>query len=201
MNLINRFHKTITEMGMPILEKPIYYTAPVGIRFEIGGEEDVYIKKGIRRKEQPNPVYVNRAVERAFTIFHALPKKDWLLRIDLYDEKEIKETIKRLQIVEPQEKVLNEFELDGEKITHYELYWSLNAIDWREETIIREITLADIGRINCLASSVYLLHPNEKILYHLYDDRGLDVVAKDQRKLYPLYETFNAWILDYDREQ
>ena len=201
MNLINRFHKTITEMGMPILENPVFYTAPVGIRFRIGGEEDVYIKKGIRRKEHPNPVYVNRAVERAFTIFQALPKKDWLLRIDLYDEKEIKETIKRLQIVDPQEKVLNEYELDGEKISHYELYWSLNDIDWPEETIIREIILADIGGINCLASAVYLLHPNEKILYHLYDDRGLDVVAKDQRKLYPLYETFNAWILDYDREQ
>lgn len=201
MKLINLFNKTIYDIGLSALESPIYYHAPVGIRFEIGGEEGVYIKKGIRRKEQPNPAYVNRAVERAFTIFHALPKKDWILRIDLYDEKDIKETIKRLQIVEPQEKVLNEFELDGEKITHYELYWSLNAIDWREETIIRQIILADIGGINCLASAVYLLHPNEKILYHLYDDRGLDVVAKDQRKLYSLYETFHAWILDYDREQ
>src|SRR5699024_3600191 len=38
------------------------------------------------------------------------------------------------------------------------------------------------------------------MLYHLYDDRGLDLVAKDKNKLYPLYETFNDWILDYDRE-
>lgn len=50
MNLINLFHKTITEIGMKILEHPIFYKAPVGIRFEIGGEDDVYIKKGITKK-------------------------------------------------------------------------------------------------------------------------------------------------------
>lgn len=200
MNLINLFHKTITEMGMKILEHPIFYKAPVGIRFEIGGKDDVYIKKGIKKKLYPNPVYVNKAVERASRIFNALPKKGWILRIDLYDEKEVKKIFKALQLVPSHEKVLNEYEDDGEKMTLYELYWSLDDIDWSEETIIREIVLADIGGLNCLASAVYLLHPEEKILYHLYDDRGLDLVAKDKNKLYPLYARFNSWILDYDRE-
>ena len=154
MNLMNIFQKTIVEMGMATLEHPVCYKAPVSIRFEIGGEENIYIRKGMMRIEQPNPVYVNQAVERALTIFRALPKKDWLLRIDLYDKKEIKETVKRLQLVEPQEKVFNEFELDGEKMSHYELYWSLNEIDWSDERILREIILADIGGINCLASAV-----------------------------------------------
>lgn len=201
MNLMNIYQKTIVEiMGMATLEHPVFYKAPVSIRFEIGGEENIYIKKGMMRKEQPNPVYVNQAVERALTIFHALPKKDWLLRIDLYDKKEIKETVKQLQLVEPQEKVFNEFELDGEKMCHYELYWSLNEIDWSDERILREIILADIGGINCLASAVTFLQPYEKILFHLYDDRGLDVAAKEKSKLYSLYERFNDWILDYDRE-
>lgn len=66
--------------------------------------------------------------------------------------------------------------------------------------MIREIVLADIGGLNCLASSVYLAHPEEKILYHLYDDRGLDVVAQQKGILSPLYETFNESILDNDRE-
>lgn len=201
MNLFNLFQKTIVEMGMPILEHPIFYKAPVGIRFDIGGEDDVYIKKGLMRKLYPNPVYVNEAVERALAIFRAFPPKNWLLRIDLYSEQEIKKTVKALQLAFPHEKALNEYEVDGEKISHYELYWSLDEIDWSEETIIREIVLADLGGLNCLASAVYLLHPNEKILYHLYDDRGLDLVAKDKNKLYPLYERFNDWILDYDREQ
>lgn len=200
MNLIKKFHKTIIEIGIPILEHPNFYHAPIGIRFEIGGNEDVYIKKGMTRKLHPNPVYVHKAVERALTIFNSLPKQGWMLRIDLYDEKEIKKTIKILQLVASHEKVLNEYEEDGEKMTHYELYWSLDDINWSEETIIREIILADIGGLNCLTSAVYLLNPDEKILIHLYDDRGLDVVAKDKEKLYPLYEIFYDWILDYERE-
>lgn len=200
MNLIHLFHQTIVEIGMKTLESSVFYTAPVGLRFEIGGEEDVYVKKGIRRKEHPNPDYVNKAVERALTIFHALPKEDWILRIDLYDEKVVKKGLKVLQLSPPHEKVLNIYEVDGEEEIRYELYWSLNDVDWSEETIFREIILADIGGLTCLASAVYLLHPYEKILFHLYDDRGLDVVAKEKRSLYPLYETFNEWILEYDRE-
>lgn len=200
MNLINLFQKTITEMGMKILEHPVFYQARVSVRFEIGGEKDVYIKKGIMRKLYPNPVYVNEAVKRSLAIFHALPQKNWLLRIDLYSKTEIKKTLKVLQLSSPHEKVLNEYEKDGEKIIHYELYWSLDKCVWSVERIIHEIILADIGGLSCLASAVYLLHPEEKILYHLYDDRGLDLVAKDKNKLYPLYERFNSWILDYDRE-
>lgn len=200
MNLINLFQKTFVEIGMKTLEHSVFYEAPIGIRFEIGGEEDVYIKKGIMRKSHPNPNYVNKAVERASRIFDVLPKKDWILRIDVYHEKKIKNLLKALRLGLPHEKVLNEYEEDGEKIFHYELYWSLNDVDWSQDTLIREIILADIGGFNCLASAVYLLHPNEKILYHLYDDRGLDVVAQDKRTLYPLYKTFNAWILEYDRE-
>lgn len=200
MNLKNIFYKTIAEMGIPILEKPIFYNAPVGIRFEIGGKEDVYVKKELTRKLQVNPLYVEQAVERASSTFSLLPQKGWMMRIDLYDKKEIAKVIKILQLIHPHEKVLSEYEEDGDQITHYELYWALDKINWSIETVIDEIILADIGGLNCLASSVYLVHPEEKILYHLYDDRGLDLVAKDKSKLYPLYERFNEWILDDDRE-
>lgn len=75
MKLKSLFQRTILEIGMPTLKHPIFYHAPIGIRFEIGGEEDVYIKKGIMRKDYPNPVYLNRVFERALTIFNALLKK------------------------------------------------------------------------------------------------------------------------------
>src|SRR5699024_11276569 len=95
MNLINLFQKAIVDIGMKTVEASVFYEAPIGIRFEIGGEEDVYIKKGISRKLYPNPDYVNKAVERASKIFNVLPKKDWILRIDLYDYQEIKKILKR----------------------------------------------------------------------------------------------------------
>ncbi|MDQ0185270.1 DUF3885 domain-containing protein [Cytobacillus sp. FSL R5-0569] len=39
------------------------------------------------------------------------------------------------------------------------------------------------------------------MIYHLYDDRGWDVIASNQEDLDLLYEELNNWILDYDREQ
>jgi hypothetical protein len=34
---------------------------------------------------------------------------------------------------------------------------------------------------------------------HMYDDRGLDVIASGKESLRTIYHAFNPWILDYDR--
>ncbi|MPN35793.1 hypothetical protein SDC9_183295 [bioreactor metagenome] len=38
-------------------------------------------------------------------------------------------------------------------------------------------------------------------MLHLYDDRGLDIVAYDKATLIPIYNKLNKWILEYDRKQ
>src|SRR5699024_9319797 len=148
MNIINLFQKTLVSMGLQVLERPVFYHADVGIRFEIGGEADVYIKKGIRRKLQPNQVYVIEAYERALTIFNALPQEGLILRIDLYDEREIAMVQKKLGLVAPHERLIKEYSEDGEIVRHYELYWNLDEIDWSIEKILYEVILADIGGLN-----------------------------------------------------
>nr|WP_232726132.1 DUF3885 domain-containing protein [Bacillus sp. FJAT-42315] len=49
--------------------------------------------------------------------------------------------------------------------------------------------------------NIYFVNITRKFIYHLYDDRGCDVIASNKENLRPLYEERNAWILDYDREQ
>lgn len=51
-----------------------------------------------------------------------------------------------------------------------------------------------------MASNVFFLNTKAEILYHLYDDRGLDVVATDKMTLQPIYQSYHTWLLDYDRE-
>lgn len=201
MKLFDSFNKTVHEMGIGAMEHPIFYNAPVAIRFEIGGEADVYVKKGLMRKLHPNPQYVKPACERACTIFKSFPQQDWLLRIDVYDQREIEKVTNRLQLGKPQEIVKKEYVLDEDDFTHYELYWDLNEVAWTIEKIVKEVVLADIGGLNCFASAVYLVHTEKQVLYYLYDDRGLDVVAKDIDTLRPIYDTYKAWILEYDREE
>ncbi|MCM3758514.1 DUF3885 domain-containing protein [Sporosarcina aquimarina] len=46
---------------------------------------------------------------------------------------------------------------------------------------------------------VYFINVTGNLIYHLYDDRGCDILAADKHDLRFLYETYNDWILDYDR--
>ena len=53
---------------------------------------------------------------------------------------------------------------------------------------------------NGFVSSVYLTGPGP-FLYHLYDDRGLDILGGSRELLLPLYHQFNDWILEYNLEK
>ena len=90
MMLSDRFQKVITELGMAALEQPLFYHAPVGIRFEIGGEEPVYLDTEPYR---PNPAYINDALKRARTIYEKLPEPPDLLRIDSCPDEEDEDTL------------------------------------------------------------------------------------------------------------
>lgn len=51
------------------------------------------------------------------------------------------------------------------------------------------------------APDIYLVDIERQIVQHIYDDRGMDVVANDLDMLEPFYERFNDWIFDDDRSQ
>ena len=55
--LAKRFEHILHDLGMAGLEHPLFYHAPVGIRFEIGGEEPIYLDRRAA-KLKTNPAYV-----------------------------------------------------------------------------------------------------------------------------------------------
>lgn len=48
---------------------------------------------------------------------------------------------------------------------------------------------------------IYIVNLTKKIIFHLYDDRGCDILAADKEDIRNLYDEFNEWILDYDRKR
>src|SRR5690606_4937580 len=46
---------------------------------------------------------------------------------------------------------------------------------------------------------IYFVNLSNKTIYHLYDDRGCDILSADKEDIRFLYEECNDWILDYDR--
>lgn len=47
----------------------------------------------------------------------------------------------------------------------------------------------------------FLLNPFESVMLHVYDDRGMDVLAFEPAKLYGIHTDFADWLLDHDRER
>ena len=203
--LAEHFETILQNLGMARLEHPLFYHAPVGIRFEIGGCEPIYLD---RTAEQlmPNPSYVQSALDRAAAIYRNLPAPPDSLRIDGYPDEEPAQSLlavirQRTGLPAPHEQVTTtETDEDGDIHPQVQFYWDLNAIPVQPERLLREIILSDIGGWPGFVSSVYLSGPGS-FLYHLYDDRGLDVLGGSRELLLPLYRQFHDWILEYEREK
>ena len=185
--LAGKFQKAITGLGMERLEHPLFCHAPVGIRFEIGGEEPIYLDRSAA-KLKTNPAYVQGALNRAAAIYRALPAAPDLLRNDGYPDEEPDESLltvirQRVGLPVPDEQLpATELDEDGDTHAQVQFYWDLSKIDVQPELLLREIILGDIGGWSGFVSSDYLagLGP---FLYHLYDDRGLDVLGSSRELL------------------
>ena len=203
--LAKRFEHILHDLGMAGLEHPLFYHAPVGIRFEIGGEEPIYLDRRAA-KLKANPAYVQGALERTTAIYQALPAVPNLLRIDGYPDEEPAESLltvirQRVGLPVPDEQLpATELDEDGDTHVQVQFYWDLSKISFQPELLLREIILGDIGGWNGFVSSVYLAGPGP-FLYHLYDDRGLDVLGGSRKLLLPLYHQFHDWILEYNLEK
>ena len=76
--------------------------------------------------------------------------------------------------------------------------WRVTALspsDLAAERLIYAIANQDHGRTPSVRGRVYILDPNARLLLHVYDDRGLDVIATNAAVLLPLQERFRDWVL------
>lgn len=211
VSLSARFQRVIVGLGMERLEHPLFYCAPVGLRFAIGGAGPIYWDADL---SMPDPAYVNGALERALAIYEGLPEPPDLLRIDGYPEEDMNdidvllaELCGRTGLPAPHERVvirlsgeIDQAAGDAAPFRQVQFYWDLSKLEFQYKKLLKEIILGDIGGWPGFVSSVYLTEKGP-ILYHLYDDRGLDVLGGTRELLLPLYCRFNSWILDYDREK
>ena len=206
--LSQMFDDLLVKIGNPNLEHPLFYHSPVGIRFEIGGKASTYLYGSSCAAKAVNPQYISTALKRAKDIYAALPHVPNLLRIDTYPKEEESgygggldmDTFKSLLPFQHAQ-IPKQVSGGNEQYTVLQLYWDLHRIDFSLDLLLKEIIKADLGGISALVSSVYFANTEDVYLYHVYDDRGADLVAESKETLRPIYHNFNQWILDYDRKQ
>lgn len=62
--LAKRFEDILHKLGMAELEHPLFYHAPVGIRFEIGGEEPIYLDRSAAKLRTLSLIHISKPTRR-----------------------------------------------------------------------------------------------------------------------------------------
>jgi len=195
---------TLKAIGNLELSRPVFYNSPVGLRFEIGNPS------GYNFDGNPESLeYIKNALEKAMELyensgfeFDVLLWKMYSQDID-YKHKQLQKFKEICNLDLPQEQtsgVDNDYsETDPIEITSF--FWDIKNKPLNIRSLFKQIITADLGGLSELGSSVYFFDTKANVLFFLYDDRGLDIVAQSKESLSYLYEKYSSWIIDYDRKQ
>jgi hypothetical protein len=172
----------------------LFYRWPVGIRFELGlanvaeraprlyeavfAPEDICV---IISQDWPETIS-SPALQRYFRVFSLPGAFDSMRPVALQS----------LEVTTEDE---------GEQETFYLQWAQLPARSFQYSSVLEGIANADHAQTPSVSGRVYFLNPATAMIVHMYDDRGLDMIAATREALKPIYRTFNDWVLDYDREQ
>lgn len=191
------------------LEPPLFYHFSIGIRFEIG----------VPYCEIDDPLYFQTVKMRSIFLFQEIFEEtdEICFVVNSYKYEEPHLFIKKGVGVFPtyirdndlrnkveQIELERHFDDDGklEGISYQSCLWcKRNDIDYKR--ILVAIGYQDFpnGKQPYVNDGVYFINPKSHIIYHLYDDRGLDIVSNNPESLRNLYHQYNEWILDYDRKR
>lgn len=198
-SLHGRFETVLKKIGLSDeIDRAIFVHAKACLCFEIGCEEDVYVRT--RKGTAANPKYVQGGLERAVKLTQAVAPD--ILRLDLWpDNEDYAETEQAVAALlgAPDEThtilradLKEEYGL-SEDVRQECRYWKLTEQS-DLAPLLREIIRADLGGHSALASNVFCMNTDAAVLFYLYDDRGADVAAVEKAPLVPMYRAFKPWI-------
>jgi hypothetical protein len=205
--MINTFIEFLeTNLHDIILEPPLFYNNAIGLRFELG----------VPYRELEDPVYFETIHNRSIALFESIFQNS----NELYIVMKTNDPLPPFEVMNTGVNVFAHYvdanvakdvtcyeeeatadegtnELDG-YLRSYCLLCSLRDIDYKG--ILTAISYTDFkSKGDYISDRIFFIHPSKQIVFHMYDDRGLDMVAVRKEELDPLYTKYNEWILDYDR--
>lgn len=205
--LLERTFETLKIIGNERLQLPIFYESPVSLRFETGDPE-----LGIFLTEKKlNPKYLRSALWRTSFLYEKVAPFDTLLWV-LYrtpdlntDVDEIIDRFCRLtHLPSPAEVYQQDVTTAAEDpMTRILLFWDMEDTPPKIRPLFKEIMHSDFKDLGFreLSSAVFFFDTTRHLLFHPYDDRGVDVVGKTTEDIRFLYEDCRNWLLDYDMER
>ncbi|HEM6153714.1 TPA: DUF3885 domain-containing protein [Streptococcus suis] len=186
------------QFGEHQLVGPFFYGTPLALRFEIGPAEEA--------ETLPRKVYLNRAYARAVELLErASSAYDYVILSLLRQEDRDIDTYlwhftSKFNFDKcPEPELIEVKDWTGEVLV-FERYL-FPVADQDLKALLREIIKADHGGFNYLSSSVLFLSSKDKVIYHCYDDRGVDIAVVDDDKRRQLFTDCYDLLFDYDMEE
>ncbi len=205
--LLERTFETLKKIGNERLQLPIFYECPVSLRFETGDPElEIFLTE-----KKLNPKYLRSALWRTSFLYEKTAPFDTLLWV-LYrtpdvdsDVDEIIDRFCRLtHLPSPAEVYQQEVTTAAEEpMTRILLFWDMEDTPPKIQPLFEEIVHSDFKGLGFreLSSAIFFFDTTRHLLFHPYDDRGLDIVGKSPEDIRYLYEGCRNWLLEYDMER
>ena len=177
------------------------------------------LRFNLQKGETDTDEYFTEVLKRATTIFESVFENTDNIFIILLEYKYKRRKIKFNNYVFKQIEALKQSEVIYYK--EYRLY-EPNKFDIRNIAIIKttakKVNYGNIfkaiahtdfaaqeprlDKYGVLTSKeVYFLNIDKRLIFHMYDDRGLDIISADKEILTSIYKKHHSWLLDVNREK
>ncbi|NQJ73504.1 DUF3885 domain-containing protein [Streptococcus suis] len=186
------------QFGKHQLVGPFFYATPLALRFDIGPAEEA--------EELPRKVYLDRAYARAVELLErASSAYDYVvLSLLRQEDRDIDSYLwhftSKFNFNKCPEPELIEVEDWTGEVLVFERYL-FPVADQDLKALLWEIIRADQGGFHYLSASLIFLSSEDKVLYHCYDDRGVDIAVVDDDKRRQLFSDCHDLLFDYDMEE
>jgi Domain of unknown function (DUF3885) len=198
--------------GIP-LEPPLFYAWKNSIRFEISNPMfPHYVKENLKQAFQRSISLFKNVFEEEDEILFVTDvlttsKNHFLERkpLNVY-KKYLKDKDKLYKL---QHQLLVRFFEEGvDQMVIHRFVLQCNKEAIRYVPLLKAICYEDFAHSSTILKNnqesgyeIYFVNLTKKMIFHLYDDRGCDILAVDKEGIRNLYGEFNDWILDYDRKE
>ena len=189
------------------LRKPLFYSWDYGLRFDLQDKklktsDDEYFAEAVRRAAEIFET-VFAGSDRIIFVFmdykwrrRKIRHTNYAFRqIDNLDKSEIFYTKEASVYYQNDAFNFALIKLTADRINYKNILTAIAHSDFSP----RRPRLDNYGMFTDKA--IFFFNLDKKLIFHMYDDRGLDVIAADKEILRPIYKKHNDLILDYDRER
>ncbi len=185
------------------IKPPLFYNWNPGIRFELGNP-----------KEHNEVNYMKRAYFRSLSLFkrlHSAYDEIFIVANVHYDNQVLRRRkIKIFKHYVKSKEVL--FRLQHQTIPYvfedmyarknygtHRYILKCNVSDVKYIQLIKAICNHDMDIKPKIHHDVFFINIPKGTIFHVYDDRGCDVIASNKESIRYLYEEYNDWILECDK--